>query len=81
MAVCIAIITFTFPAYQLHLLFSLRVACQSGGKTVYFTSHLRYDQSRYNKLNSSYSLVVESEQAEALPLAEDEANCGHPHLY
>ena len=81
MAVCIAIITFTFPAYQLHLLFSLRVACQSGGKTVHFTSHLRYDHARYNKFNSSYSLVVESEQAEALPLAEDEANCGHPHLY
>ena len=62
------------------LLFSLRVVCQSGGKTVYFTSHLRHDHARYNKFNSSYSLVVESEQAKALPLAEDEANCGHSHL-
>ena len=34
----------------------------------------------YQTLISSFTFVVESEQAEALPLAEDEANCGHPHL-
>ena len=27
----------------------------------------------------TFTLVVEFEQAETLPIAEDEANCGHPH--
>ena len=34
-----------------------------------------------SKFYSSLTLVVEFEQAEALPIAEDEANCGHPHLF
>ena len=29
----------------------------------------------------TFTLVVEFEQAEALPIAEDEANCVHPHLF
>ena len=29
----------------------------------------------------NFTLVVEFEQAETLLIAEDEANCGHPHLF